>query len=432
MMKKLNKFAFNDIFGLMESLYARANTKGKHFFYDQAIYSLSNFATLFILARFMTTAEYGVFTLLNTMMLFILGFVVSLIGMPMQVFYHHLEDSEKSKYLSSMFILNLLLTIISLPFLVIFYFLFQNMGLGVAIFLIFPVTLIFYTTQEYYRRVAMLDMNTRGLILSDFISSFLRACVIALCVFAFYLDLSLVLIIYAVLLFLGSLTILTRIEKISLGTLKNHFIKNYTFGRWKVLEHFMYSLTTPIYLFVAAAYLGPELLGIYGSIEIFARFSNLVMTSSTNYSFTEGSKKLKKEGPAALYALLKKIYGRLIPFLLAGSLLVILFGNKLLELIYPNIVIGEYYLLLPLLMVRILLEYFNQPIKVFFSLINKPEIVFVAYLLSAIFSIIVAFLLIRAYGIYGIALGSMMTGLIVLLVLYYQYFKLKRQGWTAL
>jgi len=416
--------------GVLRNLVTKANTKAKHFFYDQAIYSFANFATLFILARFLSSADFGIFTLLNTVMLFILGFVVSLIGMPMQVFYHQFSKKKKSEYMSSMFILNIFITLLALPFLIIFYFLFKSMDMNVTVFFIFPLLLILYTTQEYLRRVAMLNMKTWRLISSDLIASFMRVAILLSLGIFFNLNLFIVLLVYSLLFLMGSLIIFVKIKKVSFAITKKYFMKNFTFGRWSVLQHFMYSLTAPVYLFIAALYLGPELLGIYAAIEIFARFSNLVMTSSTNYSFTEGSKILKKKGAKILYYFLRKTYGKITPFLIVGSVIFIIFGKKLLEIIYPNMAISTYYLLIPLLVIRIFLEYFSQPLKVFFSLINKPKVTFLAYTASAIVSIIAAFLLVKQYGIYGIAIGSIINGIIVLMMMYYHYFKLKNNKWV--
>jgi O-antigen/teichoic acid export membrane protein len=416
--------------GFLRNLFDKLNTKGKHFFYDQAIYSFANFATLFILARFMSSADFGIFALLNTVMLFILGFVVSLIGMPMQVFYHHFSKKEKSEYLSSMFILNVLITFLSLPFLIVFYFLFKHLDVGLDIFFIFPLTLIFYTTQEYFRRVAMLNMKTWRLMIGDFVASVLRVAIFLALGLFFNLNLFIVLVCYSGLFLIASLITFVKIKIVSFATIKKYFKKNFTFGRWSVLQHFMYSSTAPVYLFIAALYLGPELLGIYAAIEIFARFSNLVMTSSANYSLTEGSKLLKKSGPKILYSFLKRTYGRITPFLIIGSVIFIGFGKKLLGFVYPNLPISTYYLLIPLLVVRIFLEYFNQPLKVFFNLVNKPKITFFAYLISDIVSVLAAFLLVKHFGIYGIAIGSIINGIIVLLVVYYNYFKLKKNQWV--
>jgi O-antigen/teichoic acid export membrane protein len=307
------------------------------------------------------------------------------------------------------------------------------MDVNTSIFFIFPLVLVLYTTQEYLRRVAMLNLKTWSLMMSDMFASFLRVGIfLALGLgLLFELNLFVIFVVYIVLFLIGSLIIFVRIKKVSFVTMKKYFMKNFIFGRWAVLQHFMYSLTAPVYLFIAAAYLGPELLGIYASIEIFSRFSSLIMTSSTNYSFAEGSKILKKKGQKALYSFLRRIYDKVVPLLILGSAFFIIFGKKLLELIYPNASIGDFYLLIPLLVVRIFLEYFNQPIKIFFNLINKPKIVFFAYMSSAIVSIIASFLLVKHFGIYGIAIGSIINGVIILSVLYYHFFKLKKNNWVS-
>ena len=100
----------------------------------------------------MDISDFGVFILLNSTMMFTLNIVNSLVSAPMMIYYNEYNDSDKKSYYSGMFIINSLLIFIFIPFILLFYLIFQNLGLSIIEMIIFPITLFFFCDARFYAK----------------------------------------------------------------------------------------------------------------------------------------------------------------------------------------------------------------------------------------------------------------------------------------
>ena len=187
-------------------------------------------------------------------------------------------------------------------------------------------------------------------------------------------------------------------------------------GNGNYYNKFFFFLSNPIYLFTTGLYLGPELLGTYATIEIFSRFSNLFVFSTNNYSMSAGSRINNEKGFSPLFAFIRQLYGKVFVILILGCIFILLFGWKILNFVYEDKING-YYLLLPLLVLRILTDYLCQPLGAILNLLKMPKGISLSYMISSIFTLFIMVPLIKFFSIYGIAIGQIITNIIVFLLL---------------
>ncbi|MHA1758054.1 MAG: lipopolysaccharide biosynthesis protein, partial [Promethearchaeota archaeon] len=167
------------------------------------------------------------------------------------------------------------------------------------------------------------------------------------------------------------------------------------------------------------------IIGIYATLEMLTRFSNVFIFSSNSYCMSKGTEILHKNGYKQFIEFIQLVYKKVFIILIFGSTLIIIFGKKILLLIFrPEI--SDYYILLPLLIFKMIIEFMGNPLQIILNALNEPKPVFYAWLASTIGTLIIVYPLIKFLMIYGIVIGGIITNVIVLLVLLIIFRKIKK------
>ena len=246
---------------------------------DQGVYSGSNFIFNILLARWLSPDNYGAFSLAFAIYLFSTSFHNAMILEPMSVFGTAKYAENIQGYLSSQFVIHVIVTVVLGIFIfsvgyVLFYFALVNSFLsqaiiGVGFFL--PLMLLMWLARRAFY------------ILSEPGWAFLLSCVYSVCLLggAFYLHSMKVESAIAWFGVMGvsslaGLIILFKLDIFNFISYKNNELgwkkllaEQWLFGKWIVLAAFFYFAATQIQIFITAGILGLDSAGAFRALQNF-------------------------------------------------------------------------------------------------------------------------------------------------------------------
>lgn len=141
---------------------------------DQSVVSGTNFITSILLARFLGPEIFGLFVLLQAVLLYVNSFQGALIFQPMMSAAPQLDGEERQQYLQGVFALQILLTfglaIITAILALFADSLFGFDGLRPSIVIALTAALIGFQLQDWQRRYYFVQENSRAAFFNDVIS----------------------------------------------------------------------------------------------------------------------------------------------------------------------------------------------------------------------------------------------------------------------
>lgn len=246
---------------------------------DQGVYSGSNFVFNLLLARWLSPDIYGAFSLAFAIFLFFTGFHNAMILEPMSVFGMAKYAENIHRYLSSQFVIHIVVTGISAIFIssagyFLLYFgladtLLSQAILGAGFFL--PLMLLMWLARRAFY------------ILGEPKWAFILSCIYSICLLgaAFYLRSMKVENTIAWFGIMGvsslaGLIILFRLDVFNFILDKNSELgwkkliaEQWVFGKWIVLAAFLNFVATQIQIFITAGILGLDAAGVFRALQNF-------------------------------------------------------------------------------------------------------------------------------------------------------------------
>lgn len=141
---------------------------------DQAVVSGSSFITGVLLARFLGPETFGLFVLLQSVMLYVNSFQGALIFQPMMSAAPQLPEHERRPYLQGVFALQLILTfgLVAITVLLAMFAdaLFAFEGLQPSIILSLAAAMLAFQLQDWQRRYFFVEENARSVFFNDIIA----------------------------------------------------------------------------------------------------------------------------------------------------------------------------------------------------------------------------------------------------------------------
>ena len=141
---------------------------------DQSVVSGSNFITGILLARFLGPEAFGLFVLLQSVLLYVNSFPGSLLFLPMMSAAPQLADAERQQYLQGVFALQLMLSLglaaITGVLALFADALFGFDGLRPSVIMALIAALIGFQLQDWQRRYYFVQEHTRAACFNDIIS----------------------------------------------------------------------------------------------------------------------------------------------------------------------------------------------------------------------------------------------------------------------
>ncbi len=377
---------------------------------DQGIVSLGNFLSVIIASKVMTGSEFGIYVISVTTIFIVTGLISALVSVPMRVHGVGLAEEELDVYVTENIIYLFALSIPS--------------ALGIV--LILPLIIdISYSNSTYTglaflcfqfhdmsRVVRSIKFRWLTLILSDITMHSIRIIIFFILWKFDVLDIRNALLIYALssLVSISLTRYLLNVQIVSLNSLMTTIFNAWRFGRWILGESLVFTLSTQIYVLLIGVFLNTTMAGIYGAIQQLVNVINVVHIGLMNYISLAMKKKLNNVDYKGWVKLGKAV--ALTLFLVTFVIVTVLgvYAKEIINILYVESMM-LYSGVLYIFLIAALTASLNAVLTMAFRTSNQPQMGLKVKIFSAVITTIVSYPLIRYLGIYGAAIGVVITQL---------------------
>lgn len=393
---------------------------------DQALVSGVNFLTVIILARYMTSSDYGVFVLAFGIYLLVNNVQMALITTPMTVLSAPLDEEQLRGYLSSLGLIQIafggIITAALLIVVVLLYFLSFGpvvldtfIGMALAVFA--------FQGQAFFRRILFARIRPEGAFLNDMVSYGLQLTgMIALYKWGILSGRNAFFVIgltsgMAIIVGLWQCRKYFSLHFSSLGSVLH---ENFNYGKWMLLSFLSQWVSSQSYLFILAAFLSTAATGVFDACLKILAVTNILLLGMDNFVVSVAAKKLEQEGLAKMKKIISSVYivGGVGMAVYCG--IAAIFPETLLKLFYGHQYSG-YGNIVMIFALLYFVAFFNQPPTMGLKALKKPEKIFYGNLIAASITLLLAVPLVKYYGIYGACVGMILTRITWLIAFSYFY-----------
>ena len=380
---------------------------------DQAIVSGSSFLTNIMVARSLGVNNYGKFSVVILVQLFLLSVQQSISSGIYQVMFSTMEGDEKRKYTNGVFYLQCLLYLLFAMVGVLVYFLFPTVTRGYqTIYMPALIGTLLFLFQDFLRKILLTKQNEGRALLIDLITNFVQ--IILLAVFAFTAKLSLSLACWIIALtFIPS--IIAGVFWVKPGLLSFINMKwaaniHKVQSSWMLMSALLQWFAGNFFVVAAGMWLGIAALGALRLAQYIFGLLNVLIQAIENYALPHASSLQKI--PIEFNGFLKNVLQKAV--FIIGPLLVLLsiFSKQLLRIAGGVSYLDYSYVIYGLSLVYILII-IGLPIRIALRVRLLNQHYFVGYLLASGFSMLTARWLIKDWNLMGVLAGLFLTQLII-------------------
>lgn len=380
---------------------------------DQVVVSASAFGTNLLLARALGLTEYGKFSIVTMVQLFLLSVTMAFSSQIYQVVYPGLNTAEKKTFTSGMLGQQLFIAAILLAFIPLLYIVNIQVGwlgankslLSVAI-----VATCFYLLQDFLRRVFIAQTKGRSAFIIDVLTNFLQ---ISLLLVFWWLHSLTQVTAWSIIGFTFIPSVITAIIILRPALLTATTIRY----AWSLQKNRMgWLLGSSVlqwgagYFFVIAAgwFLGVAALGALRLAQYLFGLLNLLFQAIENYVVPKAAA-FVGEQRAYWLVLLKKCITLILPFLLLFSL----FAKQIMQ-IAGGMAYGHYAYVIYGLSIVYLLMAVGYPVRIAIRSLHLNKEYFFAYIFSVILNLCIAPWLLKHWELYGVMVGLILNQLVII------------------
>jgi len=405
---------------------------------DQVLVSGCNFLISIILARFLSASEFGLYIFAFTALVFAVGFTNNAVFSAVSVIGASVEDEKWIKVYRSAIILFLIasLGLISL-FLCLAYTLNRiNYELNGYILKVTAATLFFYLSQEFFRRILFTRLKGFRALVIDGVTYLPRvgliylACMLnrnsATAHYAVYV-IGITSALGALVGFLWSngLYVIRRfeIDRPSMRRLVHN-------SKWMIAEWFPFVVAGSLYVYVVAFMLGNEYNGILGACRNLVQPITILLLSITNIALPFYSRLFSGKGPSETVRHILKFFGLLSMAVLCYLLVVNIFADSILTLLF-----GKYANHGPevfLFSLANLFIFLLKPVETYLKASLRPKMLFKARAISAGISVVSVVPMISLLGLSGALYSYVLTEAIMCMSAYYFLFTTEESAFLSM
>jgi O-antigen/teichoic acid export membrane protein len=383
-------------------------------FFDQGIVSGSNFMIGIFLARNLSIDVFGKYSLLWLVMLYVLSFQQSFIIAPM----YSLEPKKNKSNLPTVVLMQLLYSFIAVIVVVLFFLLaaFFDDKWNIGFLLIpFSLSAFFYLLQDFSRRYFFLKEDYKLVVIIDIVAYL--GFLLLLFLFSKFRNLNLS-IIYCLMIAAFLISFLVAFMKmdylnIKIRNLKVTIKEYWGYSKWLSFSAFIQGLGGNLFVILGSAILGTWIAGVIRIFQNLMGVFNVFFNALENFIPISAAKIYNIKG-------YKYLLNYIFRFSYKGLLLFILFWLSV-YLVSPDVLIrfiyGDKYIefsyLFHLYVGLYLLLYFSLLLRFIFRTVEDTKTIFFTYIISLIFSFLIAFPLIYHYEIKGIVIGMVLTNIVM-------------------
>jgi O-antigen/teichoic acid export membrane protein len=389
---------------------------------DHALISAANFMTMVLLARSLTPTAFGYFTLVYIGLLFVNSLQLALITQPHNVLGTARSGAEYARYTSSTAISQILFAAIA-----------ALLALGGAVFahlaLWEPTPLLFalapavvaWQLQEFVRRVLYTEGRLGAAFVNDIISYGGQAVIVVALWRLGQLSGPAALYALALTSALGAVMGGWQLR----DSLAQHidpavFRENWRFGKWLGGVQIGHWLSVELYIYLAAVILGAAAPGVLRAAQVLMGPLHVLLFFLNSVLPTRFARALATGGEVALHSQLKMAYALTAPLLGTYCLLVAIFSEPLLRLMYGSNYAG-FGGVLVLYAAYYFVAYLAIVLSAALRAMKLTRANFLSYMYATLIAISVGWLLVWTTGVYGAVLGMMLTYLLTNLFFWRAY-----------
>ncbi len=389
---------------------------------DQVMVSASNFLLGILLVRWMGLSDYGVFALLWMGVLFALGINQAWVTKPLLSIAPKMEKNQVASYLVNLHLVQCLTSIVFLLLGALLYGM-AHWFFDAAIWPLIPLTsaLAFCQLQhDFYRKTSLVKQQFLRVFCLDGI--FYGGQILGIIALYYFGNLQLVSVL-AVLVGVNLISVIVGAfgiswQGVNRTALLNIFVRHFHFSKWLLGTSVLQWLSGNYFIIVGASILGTKSVGAIRLVQNVMGLCHILFLTMENLIPIEAAKQYHLAGENALTLYLRKMTYHLGAGFACLLFLIAYFAPEILQLIYGPTAVEHAYIVAAYVGLYFLV-FLGHPFRFFMRTIEQTAPIFVAYVLSAIFSLITAKGFVTYYGMHGLLLGLIATQLISLMTYYF-------------
>ena len=381
---------------------------------DQMGVSGSNFLTGILITRFAGLEAYGNFALGWMGLLFVSGLQHAFILNPMMSLGPKQHAKKQKNYYQVTQQIQLIFLVLAAALISLFVWFsdqwFSGWQVG-FLFPVLPVAILAFCLQEYYRRYFFIQQQALYALIIDIIAyGGLIAGIFGLHLFE-TLTVGKVFGVVGSSFFLSATLglLLAKISFRSSGPLISTIArKHWRFSSWLVGTALLQFFSSNYFLLAAAALLGPVALGALRMAQNLMGITHILFQAMENTVPVQAAKALTHDGYPGMLAYLKAVSlkaGTIVGIILLG---VALFATPLIKLVYGADYESYGYLLQGYCLFYLFL-FPGYPLRYLLRTIEFTRPVFSSYVISTIFSLLLAYPMVEYWGLMGVVWGLIAT-----------------------
>lgn len=388
---------------------------------DQVIVSGVNFFTGILIARVLGIEDFGRFTLIWMIVLFVSSIQMAIIISPMMSVAPKQSKIMLPFYFGAMVSQQLIFSVLSLISIAL--------GIKLSIYfypewnintLLLPILVatLFFQVQDFIRRVFFVQGRRIAAFFNDVLSYLGQILLIIYFSFMGSLDIELVLWVVAVTSAVAVIVGIILFGEVcwSYTVFVSTFKRHWKSARWMTGSVLLQWLSGNLFIVAAASILGVAAVGALKVAQNIMAVTHVFFQALENIVPTQAGVYLHKSGKSEMlrYLLRVALWGGGVMLML--SLFVSVWPDILLVSIFGQDYQGYGYVL-QFYAVIYLIAFFALPLRMGLRAMEETSPIFIAYLITAVFSLLSAKPIVEQFGLLGVLVGLLTTGCIFLVIL---------------
>jgi O-antigen/teichoic acid export membrane protein len=394
---------------------------------DQGMVSAANFITGILLARLLGIQEFGKFTLVWMIILFINSIQMAMISSPMMSIGPKFPRGRFNNYYRGVFTQQVFFSVIS--FISVIFWV-KISGLFFPSWeveqLAFPLALVsfFYQNQDFIRRYYFVNKRASYAFFNDVISYLGQVILLILLSNMIKLNTTEVLYIIsftsALAVFQGIVNIRPKFSRptVTYVTVKRHWL----IAKWMTGSAVLQWFSGNFFIIVASSVLGTTAVGAIKSSQNIVGILNILVQAMENFVPVQASNAFKERGINGLKKYINKVSLIGSVGIGGGVVFVCAFSEYLLAKVYGNDY-TPYSLVLCGMAIVNYIGFLGTPIASGLRVLDKTKVLFTAFIYSTIFSLMFAYIVVVYWGIYGTVLGIIVSKIVLVGIILGVYVK---------
>jgi O-antigen/teichoic acid export membrane protein len=385
---------------------------------DQAIVSGANFATGIILARTLGLDQYGLFAFIWLSVLFFSSLHQALIIMPLYTLFP--KSDNKQSYLANLMAIQIIFSIFT------FIGIFLIISISSSIYFDWNISQFKWTLSavaagfvfnDYLRRLFFTLHMPKTSLGMDVIGYGLQPILLLFLAYQNALSINSALVSIFILQMTSSLLglLLSYRSKISIKEIKGTFTDNLNFSKYLIGTSLLQWLSGNLFLAVGASLLGTAALGAIRIAQNIVGVLNVLFLAMENIVPVRAAEVMKSEGPKSMINYIGKISKQsVIPVLLILGML-IGFRSQIITLFY-----GSQFQSIDSILIGFgglyVLVFLGTLLRFAIRTLENNKVIFLSYVLTTLFSLVMAQPLVVNYHLNGILIGLFSVQIINIII----------------